>query len=145
MSTLEIAIALAATNHAGQLDKAGMPYILHPLAVMQLMKTLDEMIVAVLHDIFEDTSVTQDDLLEMGFSVIVIDAIHALTKQKGESRLDAAKRTSLNPLATRVKLADVTHNMDLSRLAVVTEKDLKRQAEYEIVKDILKKALGCQP
>jgi GTP diphosphokinase / guanosine-3',5'-bis(diphosphate) 3'-diphosphatase len=137
MSTLEQAIILAATKHEGQLDKAGKPYILHPMAVMASVSNIDEKIVAILHDVLEDTDVTVDDLYDIGFSTEIVAAIVALTKQKGESRIEAARRTALNPLATIVKLADVAHNMDLSRISVVTDKDLKRQEEYKLVKEIL--------
>lgn len=141
MSTLEKAIVLAATKHEGQVDKSGKPYILHPLAVMALVKTMNEKIVAVLHDVIEDTDVTAGDLFALGFSDEIVTAIQALTKQNGESRVQAAHRTAQNPLATKVKLADVEHNMDMSRLVVITEKDILRQAEYKLVKEILLKAL----
>lgn len=90
-----------------------------------------------LHDIVEDTPVTFDDLLAEGFAPDVVDAVRALTKLPGEDRLDAARRAAANPIARAVKLADVADNMDLSRLAAPTGKDLARLEQYRQVKAIL--------
>ena len=140
MSTLEKAIALAATQHAGQLDKGGQPYILHPLRLMLQFSNSTLQIIAVLHDILEDTSTTTEDLKELGFSAKIIPAIQALTKQTGESRLEAAKRTALNPLATQVKYVDVLDNMNLTRINNPTPRDFARLEEYKVVLEILKQA-----
>jgi len=140
ISTLEKAIALAATQHAGQLDKGGQPYILHPLRLMLQFSNPTLQIIAVLHDILEDTSTTAEDLEELGFSAEIIQAIQALTKQTGESRLEAAKRTALNPLATQVKYVDVLDNMNLSRINNPTARDFARLEEYKEVLEILKQA-----
>src|SRR4051812_45045384 len=113
MATLERAIQIAAAAHAGQVDKAGQPYILHPLRIMLAVKTTDERIAAVLHDVVEDTSITPAELAAEGFSADVIDAVDALTKRHGEDRLTAARRAAANPVARVVKLADNTDNMDL--------------------------------
>lgn len=137
MSTLERAIALAATAHAGQTDKAGQPYILHPLRVMMAVHTDHERMAAVLHDIVEDTTVTLANLVAEGFPDEVVTAIEALTKRAGESRLAAAARARAHPVARVVKLADVTDNMDLSRLPAPTDRDRQRLAEYEAVKRLL--------
>ena len=134
MATLEHALVLAATHHAGQEDKAGQPYILHPIRMMLAVKTDEERIAAVLHDTVEDTRLTFDDLAEAGFSSSVIEAVRALTKKKGESRVDAA---ASNPIARQVKLADVADNMDLGRLPYPTERDLARLEEYKQVREIL--------
>jgi len=123
MATLEQAIALAAQQHAGQVDKANAPYILHP--------------VAVLHDVLEDTETNTEDLRKLGFQQQIIDAILALTKKVGESRLQAAQRTVQNPIARVVKLADIADNMDLSRIQSPTIKDFERLKEYQQVRDIL--------
>ena len=138
MSTLEKAIALAATQHAGQLDKGGQPYILHPLRLMLQFSNSTLQIIAVLHDILEDTSTTTEDLEALGFSAKIIQAIQALTKQTGESRLEAAKRTALNPLATQVKYVDVLDNMNLTRINNPTARDFARLEEYKEVLEILK-------
>ena len=140
MSTLEKAIALAATQHAGQLDKGGQPYILHPLRLMLQFSNPTLQIIAVLHDILEDTSTTAEDLKALGFSAEIIKSIQALTKQTSESRLQAAKRTTLNPLATQVKYVDVLDNMNLSRIKNPPAHDFARLEEYKVVLEILKQA-----
>lgn len=137
MATLERAIAFAAKQHSGQVDKANAPYILHPLRVMLNVPSIEHKIVAVLHDILEDTETSTDDLYRLGFQSQIIEAIVALTKQKGESRIDAAQRTVQNPLARVVKLADITDNMDLSRIPSPTIKDFERMKQYQQVRDIL--------
>jgi GTP diphosphokinase / guanosine-3',5'-bis(diphosphate) 3'-diphosphatase len=137
MSTLERAIEIAARAHAGQTDKAGAAYILHPLRVMLAQQGVKERMAAVLHDVVEDTSVTLNDLRAEGFDEDVLTAIVALTKTKGESRIDAAKRAVVNPIARAVKLADVTDNMDLGRITNPTDKDYARLKEYEAVKALL--------
>lgn len=137
MPTLEHAIALAAQAHTGQVDKAGQPYILHPLRIMLACHDLDEKIVAVLHDVVEDTAISLQDLRTAGFAEYLIAAIDALTKRRGESRLDAAQRAKQNPIARKVKQADVTDNMDLSRIAQPTAKDHARLTEYQQVLAIL--------
>lgn len=85
MSTLEKAIALAAKKHAGQIDKAGQPYILHPLRLMLNVDTIEQKMVAVMHDLLEDTDTTIVDLISLGFSQNVIDAVVALTKKKAKT------------------------------------------------------------
>ena len=137
MATLERAISLAAERHAGQVDKANAPYILHPLRVMLNVPDIEHKIVAVLHDILEDTTTTIDELYRLGFQTHLIDAIIALTKQEGESRIQAAQRTVQNPIARVVKLADITDNMDLTRIQTPTMKDFERLKEYQQVRDIL--------
>lgn len=137
MSTLERAISLAATAHAGQQDKAGLPYILHPLRVMMAVHTVPERMVAVLHDVVEDTPVTLADLAAEGFADEVISAVDALTKREGESRLAAAARARAHPIARVVKLADLGDNMNLSRIPSPTEKDRQRMVEYEAVRRFL--------
>ena len=137
MSTLERAIAIAAEAHAGQLDKAGQPYILHPLRVMFRVEGTPERIVAVLHDVVEDSPVTLVDLAEEGFTREVIAALEALTKRPGESRLEAARRAAADPLARVVKLADNAENMDLSRIERPTPADRERVLEYERVRQVL--------
>lgn len=140
MSTLERAIAIAAEAHAGQTDKAGGAYILHPLRVMLRVSTVDERIAAVLHDVVEDTTVTLEALAEEGFSAPVLAAIDALTKRPGESRIDAAARAAADPIARVVKLADNAENMDMSRLPSPTERDFGRLEEYKQVRALLMRA-----
>ncbi len=137
MATLERAIQIAAEAHAGQTDKGGEPYILHPLRVMLRMSTDEERIVAVLHDVVEDSRFTFDMLAAQGFAAAVVSAVRALTKGPGETRVEAARRAVTNPLARRVKLADNAENMDLSRIPNPTDKDRARLKEYEQVRSIL--------
>lgn len=137
MSTIEKAIALAAKKHAGQIDKGKHPYIFHPLRLMFKMKSTEQQIVAVLHDILEDTDTTVVDLISLGFSQEIIDAILALTKRKHESRTEAAYRAVQNPIARIVKLADVADNMDISRIKQPSARDLMRIEEYRHVQQIL--------
>jgi GTP diphosphokinase / guanosine-3',5'-bis(diphosphate) 3'-diphosphatase len=137
MSTLERAIAIAAQSHTGQVDLAGQPYILHPLRVMMAVSGVPERIAAVLHDTIEDTSLTIADLHAAGFDVEVIDAVVALTKLPGESRIAAAHRAVKNSIARSVKIADVTDNMDISRISQPRQKDFDRLQEYRQVIQIL--------
>lgn len=137
MGTLERAIEIAAAAHAGQVDKAGQPYILHPLRVMLRVSSDYERMAAVLHDVVEDTPVTLAQLTESGFPAEVVTAIEALTKRRGETRLQAAARAASNPIARVVKLADNAENMDLGRIANPTEKDFARLKEYEQVRALL--------
>jgi len=137
MSTLEQAIALAAHAHEGQVDQAGAPYILHPLRVMLAVTTLEQKIAAVLHDVLEDTTVTVDELRRAGFAPVVIEAVVALTKTAGETRMQAARRAAANPIACVVKWADVSDNMDVSRITHLTAKDRARLEEYQQVKALL--------
>jgi (p)ppGpp synthase/HD superfamily hydrolase len=137
MATLERAIAIAAEAHAGAVDKAGQPYILHPLRVMLRLDDPQQRIVAVLHDVVEDTPVSLDRLRSEGFSDAVVGAVEALTKRPGETRLEAAGRAAENPIALAVKLADNAENMDLSRISEPTEKDYQRLREYQAVRALL--------
>lgn len=137
MPTIERAIEIAATAHAGQRDKAGQPYIFHPLRVMLRVDGAHEQMAAVLHDVVEDTSVTLDNLAQEGFPSEVLRAIAALTKLPGETRLEAAARAAADPVARKVKLADNAENMDLSRIPNPTDKDYARCREYEEVRALL--------
>jgi len=137
MSTLDRAIELAACAHRGQVDKAGQPYILHPLRVMFRVETQYERMVAVLHDVVEDTGVTLAQLSAEGFPEQVVAAVEALTKRAGESRIAAAHRAAENPIARKVKLADNAENMDLSRIPNPSERDFERLDEYKAVRLIL--------
>ena len=137
MATLERAIEIAATAHTGQLDRSGQPYILHPLRVMLAVESVHERMAAVLHDVVEDSAITYDDLISEGFPTEVVEAVRALTRAKGGSRIDAAKKAVRNPIARVVKLADVADNMDMSRISNPSEKDHARQREYEQVREIL--------
>ena len=135
---LESAIATAAKAHKGQTDKAGKPYILHPLRVMLNVKGgIPEQCAAVLHDVIEDTDITSDTLLKLGFSKEVVDAVVLLTRSKDEDYMEYVKRLKANPIARAVKLADLADNMDMSRIPNPTEKDLARLEKYKKAKSIL--------
>ena len=142
MSDLDRAITLATRAHAGQTDKGDQPYILHPLRVMLQVSEPHERMTAVLHDVVEDTEVSLEDLSEQGFPLEVIEAIDALTKRDGETRLQAAKRAAANPIARMVKIADVSDNLDTRRLKEVTSEDERRLKEYREVLSYLK---SCAP
>ena len=133
MASLEKAIAIAVEAHAGVVDKGGQPYVLHPLRVMFSVESEHERIAAVLHDVVEDTAWTLEQLAGEGFADEVVAAIDALTKRDGEQRLDSAKRARRDPIARQVKIADVTDNMDISRIPEPTARDHERLQEYAAV------------
>ena len=137
MSTLERAIAIAAEAHAGKTDKAGAPYILHPLRVMLVVHDAAARIAAVLHDVVEDSPWTLDQLTAEGFAPDVVAAVDALTKREGESYEDFVRRAGRHPIAHSVKLADIADNMDLSRIANPTEADHARMAKYSRARALL--------
>jgi (p)ppGpp synthase/HD superfamily hydrolase len=130
MSLLEKAIAIAVEAHRGQKDKSGDPYILHPLRVMARVCTEDEQIVAILHDVVEDTPWTPEKLATEGFPPHILEALACVTKHFGESYEQFVERSASNPIARRVKLADLEDNMDVRRLSEVTEKDRERLNRY---------------
>lgn len=130
MSLLEKAIALAVEAHRGQKDRAGKPYILHPLRVMARVQTEDEKVVAILHDVAEDTPWTSEKLAAEGFPSHIIEALDCVTKRDGEVYEQFVERSASNPIARQVKLADLEDNMDLRRLREVTERDLPRLNRY---------------
>ena len=124
---------LIATNaHAGQFDKGGKPYILHPLKVMHYLKTEDEELqcIALGHDLIEDTDVTYSELIGAGMPARVIEGIRALTKMRDESYLEYKQRVLQNRDAMLVKLCDLRHNTDIRRLKGITDKDVARIAKY---------------
>ena len=130
MSGIEEAISIAAYAHRGQTDKAGAPYILHPLRVMLSLNSEQEMVVGVLHDLVEDTDWTLERLRDRGFDDSVLAAIDSLTKRDSESYEEFIARVKSNPLARRVKLADLQDNADLARLPQPSERDLARREKY---------------
>ena len=131
MELLSKAIIIATKAHDGQLDKADKPYILHPLRVMINVNSIDMKIIAILHDVLEDSELTVKDLLNEGFSKEIIEAIECLTRKETESYMDFIKRCKNNYLAKIVKLADLEDNSDLSRIENPTEKDYIRVREYK--------------
>lgn len=135
MPDLERAIALAVKEHANQTDKAGEPYILHPLRVMFSLNSEDERIVAVLHDVVEDSELTFGDLRSSGFSETVIKALKAVTKLPEEEGTDEGyqafvERAGKNSIGRKVKMADLRDNLDVRRLEKISEKDTRRMNKY---------------
>lgn len=127
---LQKAVTLATEAHNGQIDKAGAPYIEHVMRVMQAGSTDDEKIVGALHDVVEDTRWTLDALSAEGFPAHIIAAVRCLTKLPQEPYEKFIARVKKNPLATAVKLNDLTDNMDIRRLPYLSDKDIKRLKRY---------------
>ena len=125
MSKLELAYAIALAAHKGQVDKVGVDYINHPLTVSKNCNTENEKIVALLHDVLEDTLVTKEDLLQF-FDTEIVEAVCLLTHKEEDSYMDYLAKIKANPLAKAVKIQDLKHNMDLSRIPNPTEKDFER-------------------
>lgn len=138
---LEKAILIATNAHQGQVDKAGKPYILHPLRLMFSRQNETERICAVLHDVIEDTDITLDYLRNQGFSEEVLAALDALTRRSNESYDEFISRIINNKIACYVKLADLCDNMDLSRIESPSKKDYERIEKYRRAKDRILDAL----
>lgn len=130
MSSLERAIVVATRAHEGQIDKGGAAYILHPLRVMERVSTPEQRIVAVLHDVLEDTPLTLSDLAREGFTVKILAALLALSRREGERYEDFVVRLGSDPLAREVKLADLADNSDLSRIVCPGPDDIARLSRY---------------
>ena len=128
---LDRAKAIATSAHEGQVDKAGKPYIDHPLRVMNMGKTIEEKIAGVLHDVVEDSDWTFEMLEKEGIPKDVMDALRCVTKLSEDEDYDHfIERVKTNPLAVKVKINDLKDNMDITRLGEVTEKDLARLNKY---------------
>lgn len=128
---LELAIEVATQAHKGQLDKGGNPYILHSQAVAAALDSTENKIVAYLHDVVEDTEITLEDLKEMGFTYRIVNSIRILTKPKDISYEDYLKSVKKDSNAWHVKMADIKHNMDISRIPEPTAKDFARIEKYK--------------
>lgn len=124
------ALKLCFKAHKNQLDKSGLPYVFHPFHLAEQMEDEDSTIVALLHDVVEDTPYTLGDLEKFGFSPQVIEAIRLMTHEEWEPYMHYVARIRENPIARRVKLADLRHNSELSRLDVVDERALARAEKY---------------
>jgi (p)ppGpp synthase/HD superfamily hydrolase len=127
---LERAIAIAEKQHAGQVDKADRPYMEHPLRVMKAMSNDAERIVAILHDVIEDTDLTLDQLAAEGFPGYILEALDSVTRRDGETYEAFVARAATNPIGRRVKYADLQDNADLSRIASPTVADVERTEKY---------------
>jgi (p)ppGpp synthase/HD superfamily hydrolase len=131
MPTIEDAIVFATEAHRGQVDRAGNPYILHPLRLMCNVNSDTERFIALLHDVIEDTDYTVDDLRQRGYSEEIVEAVDCLTRRNDETYEEFIQRIKPNPLARRVKLADLRDNMDIRRLGLLQDKDLERLQRYQ--------------
>jgi len=130
---IDKALEIAVQAHIGQVDKAGKAYILHPLRLMNQFIDEDLMIISILHDVVEDSDFTLKDLVDTEFSPIIIDAVDCLTKRENEEYANFIERVLTNPLAIKVKIADIKDNLNISRLCQpLSEKDIDRLKKYQI-------------
>ena len=132
------ALRLCFDIHKEQVDKSGLPYVFHPFHLAEQMETEDTTIVALLHDVVEDSELTLDDLRQMGFGDTVIAALALLTHDPAVEYMDYVRAIKDNPIARAVKLADLRHNSDLTRLDTVDEKALARREKYLQAMTLLK-------
>lgn len=132
------AMILAYEAHREQEDRSGVPYVFHPLHLAEQMETEETTVAALLHDVAEDTDYTLADLREMGFPEPVLEALALLTHDPAVPYLDYVRALKDNPIARAVKLADLTHNSDLTRLDQVRQKDLERVEKYRRAMEILR-------
>lgn len=132
------AMRLSFEAHKGQIDKGRVPYVYHPFHLAEQMKTEETVIVALLHDVVEDTERTIDDIRALGFPESVIEALSILTHDKSVDYMDYVAKIKTNPIAKAVKIADLEHNSDLSRLDAADEKTRTRIKKYEAAIKLLK-------
>lgn len=130
MSDLQRAIEISVTAHKGQFRKDGSPYVLHPLRLMMSVNSPEEKIVAVLHDVVEDTDVTMQQLEDEGFSEQVLAALGLVTHDDGTSYEDYITNIKGNPIARAVKLADLRDNTNVFEIPQLSAKDLQRLEKY---------------
>lgn len=130
MADIEEAIRIAVEAHRGQKDRGGAPYILHPLRMMFRVQTDAERMAAVLHDVVEDSAWTLDDLRARGFPDEVLRAVDGLTRREGETYEAFVERAAADPVARRVKIADLEDNMDVRRTGNVSPGDAERLNRY---------------
>ena len=138
MNIADKALEIAIKAHKGQHDLAGVDYIEHPKALANLLHSDEEKAVAYLHDVLEDTSITEKDLLQMGIPNNIVIAVKVLTKEKGEKYTKYIERVKENKLACKVKIAYLQHNMDLSRLPNPSKRDYERLEKYKRALTFLK-------
>ncbi|MEN6635810.1 MAG: GTP pyrophosphokinase [Clostridiaceae bacterium] len=131
------AILFAFDAHRGQYDKSGLPYITHPLHVAESMESEDECVVALLHDVLEDTDITIEDLTRIGITDRQIAALKLLCHDDSVPYLEYVQAIRGDQIARKVKLADLHHNSDLTRLSVITTQDIERVEKYKQAIEIL--------
>ena len=132
------ALCIAYKAHEGQVDKTGIPYIFHPFHLAESMTDENSTIVALLHDVIEDTDWTIDDLEKEGFNEDILTALKLMTHNPAEPYMDYISRLSTCPVARQVKLADLYHNLDRTRVENPDEKMLKRWEKYDRAIQLLK-------
>ena len=137
-----LAINVAFEAHKNQRDRSGLPYITHPLHVAESMTSEDACVAALLHDVIEDTDMTLKDLEKLGFTKKQLSAVDLLTRREGEDYFDYVKKIADNDIATEVKLSDLAHNSDITRINNPSEKDIKRLEKYHHAKMILLSRMG---
>ncbi len=131
------ALKLCFEAHKDQVDKSGLPYVFHPFHLAEQMSDEETTIVALLHDIVEDTKYTLDDLRKMGFDDDIITAISLMTHDENVPYMEYVAKIKGNSIARAVKLADLRHNSDLSRLDTITEWDIQRAKKYRTAIELL--------
>ncbi len=133
------ALIISFNAHKNQVDKSGLPYIHHPLHLAEQMDDEYSTCVALLHDVIEDTKIALEDIKNEGFPSEVVEAISYLTRDKNVDYMSYVANIKNNKIATKVKIADLNHNSDLSRLNKVLDKDLKRVEKYKLALELLQK------
>lgn len=133
------AIRICFDSHVNQIDKSGLPYVFHPFHLAEQMDDEDSVCVALLHDVVEDTDVTFEDLEKEGFNENIINALRLLTHDLNVPYMDYVMKIKTNPLAKKVKLADLTHNSDLTRLDEVNDYIIERVEKYKKAIELLTK------
>ena len=131
------AMKFAYQAHQGQTDKSGLPYIYHPMHIAEQMEDESTTVCALLHDVVEDTHYTLEDLIQQGYPSEIIEALSLLTHNKGIPYMDYVRKINSNKIASTVKLADLQHNSDLSRLEVIDDDALKRIEKYRKAMQII--------
>lgn len=126
----KIAMKLCFESHKDQLDKSGLPYVFHPFHLAEQMKDEDTTVVALLHDVIEDTDRTLDDLRALGFNERIVEAVALMTHDDAVPYMEYVSLIKTNPIARAVKLADLRHNSDMTRLDTVTPRDVERAEKY---------------
>lgn len=136
------ALRLCFSAHKEQVDKTGLPYVFHPFHLAEQMDDEISTVCALLHDVVEDTDITLSDIRKMGFTEEVVQVLALLTHENDVPYMDYIKRISTNPIATKVKIADLLHNSDTTRLDVVDEFALRREEKYKKALDFLYQSQG---
>ena len=136
------AMKLCFEKHKEQKDKTGLPYVFHPFYLATQMDDEYSTVCALLHDVVEDSDVSFDDLINDEYPIEIIDALKLLTHNSDDDYFDYVRKVCTNKLALKVKIADIKHNSDLSRLDVIDEWALKRQEKYKKALKLIKELTG---